>query len=445
MSHRPATLAIRPPRAQGATSASSWYAAVMRLAALLPGICLLTLLAACGSPGGETAGGDESSGDGSTGGPTTGGDETTGGTTGTGDSSTGDEPTGGDETTGDGPPPAPQLIPVMEDIVFYDGYAGTVDEPVPAGVVRHSNSLNATKLTDEQLASIQTTLDIGVIVGALCDNYDRIGAVHLALVPKGAPTYTPAEVQRIELARFITPFMNMNKAPTTVPYQWDADNVVPILKDEDLRAEYDIWLELSIFGVPYAANTEVAGCAGRNDTQLGTLLLHTDSTQPAEEFDTLLPLAIGQPFNNYAEGASDKVGTTTKTIQFELEKDSTATQLVLITSNHGANEGGEEYIRREHYVYVDEVLVLQYKPGRESCEPFRKYNTQGNGIYGASPKSDAAWQSFSNWCPGDIIDTRIIPLGAVKAGAHSFVINVPDATFTDAQGDFPFSLYVQAE
>ena len=283
-----------------------------------------------------------------------------------------------------------------------------------------------------------------MIVGALCDNYDRIGAVNLALVPKGAATYVPADVQRLELARFITPFMNMNKEPDSVPYQWQANNVVPILKDEALRAEYDLWFELYIFGVPYAANTEIPGCADRNDTQLGTLLLHTDSTALPEDFNVLLPLAINQPFNNYAEGASDAIGKTRKTIAFELPADTEAAQLVLITSNHGANAGGEEYIRREHYVGVDNKLVLQYKPGRTSCEPFRIYNTQGNGIYGPSAKSDAEWQSFSNWCPGDVIDTRIVPLGPVSAGAHTFVIEVPDAVFAGGQGDFPFSLYVQA-
>jgi hypothetical protein len=181
------------------------------------------------------------------------------------------------------------VLVLMEDVVFYDGYAGTVDEPVPEGVLRHSNSLHAIQFTDEQLAAIQSTLKIGVIVGALCDNYDRIGSVHLALVPKGAKTYVPAEVQRLELARFITPFMNMNKDPKTVPYQWDADNVVPILKDEQLRADYDLWFELMIFGVPYAANTEVPGCADRNDTQLGSLLLFTDSTRAAPDLNVLLP------------------------------------------------------------------------------------------------------------------------------------------------------------
>jgi hypothetical protein len=333
---------------------------------------------------------------------------------------------------------------LMEEVIFYDGYAATVDEPVPEGVIRHSNSLYATRFTEAHRDMLQSTLILGVIVGARCDNYDRIGSVHLALVPKGAETYIPAEVDRLELARFITPFMDMNESPMTVPYEFAVDSVVPILDSDALWAEYDLWLELSIFGVPYAANEEVAGCAGRNDTQAGTLLLYTDSMRAAQSFDVLLPLAIEEAFNDYAEGASDELGTTRKTIDFELPAAAEAAQLVLITSNHGANAGGEEYIRRDHFVYLDGELALQYKPGRESCEPFRVYNTQANGIYGPTPMTDEEWQSFSNWCPGDVIDIRVIPWGPVAAGAHQVVIDVPDATFTGDQGDFPFSLYVQA-
>ena len=73
------------------------------------------------------------------------------------------------------------------------------------------------------------------------------------------------------------------------------------------------------------------------------------------------------------------------------------------------------------------------------------FNTQANGIYGQYPRSDEEWQMFSNWCPGDVIDTRIFAWGAAKAGPHEFVIDVPDATFADMQGNFPFSLYVQTE
>lgn len=403
------------------------------------------LLVACGDASGDTT---VDPGTGTTpGDPSTGDDPTTGaaGTTTGSEPTTGEDPTGADESTGDAPPPAPESFWLLEDIVFYDGYAATVDEPIPAGVVRHSNALVATRLTDEQLAKFQNTLRLGVFVGALCDNYDRIGGVNLAMVPKGAQTYVPADVDRIEVARFITPFMNMNKDPKEVPYEWQADFLIPIIKDPELLAEYDLWFELMIFGVPYAANDEVAGCAGRNDTQLGSLGLYTTSKSPAQPFTELIPLAISEEFNNYAMGASDMIGTTRKTIPFELPADTPNAQLVLITSNHGANQGGEEYIRREHHVFVDGAEVLKYTPGRPTCEPFRKYNTQGNGIYGPSPRTDEEWQSFSNWCPGDIIDTRVIALGPASAGPHEFVIDVPDATFVDMQGTFPFSLFVQAE
>jgi hypothetical protein len=117
--------------------------------------------------------------------------------------------------------------------------------------------------------------------------------------------------------------------------------------------------------------------------------------------------------------------------------------LYLITSNHGANSGGEEYIRRIHNIYFDQNLVLTYTPGEPSCEPYRVYNTQGNGIYGPNPRTDAQWQSFSNWCPGAAIPIREINLGFLNNGAHTFKIDVPAAVFANNEGNFPVSLYLQ--
>lgn len=408
----------------------------MKLTRLACAIALL-LFSACPSDDGPTQGGEAS-------GSETGASSSSSGATTTEGASTSEESTAVGSSSDEGPPPEPVTFTLLDQVIFYDGYAATVDEPVPEGVIRHNNSLVATPLTAELRDQLQTTLEIGVYVHARCDNYDRLGGVNLALVPRGAETYVPEEVDRIEVARFITPFMDMNREPTYVPYPFEVSNVLAILKDEALLAEYDPWFELYVFGVPYAANEEVAGCAGRNDTQGGTLILHSESARPAEAWDVLVPLAINETFNNYAEGASDAVGTTRKTISFVLPAGVEEAQLVLITSNHGANEGGEEYIRRDHFVYVDGELALEYKPGRPTCEPFRRYNTQGNGIYGPSPRSDAEWQSFSNWCPGDVIDTRIIPWIAASGGAHEFVLDVPDATFTGGEGNFPVSLYVQA-
>src|SRR5690606_13115802 len=148
---------------------------------------------------------------------------------------------------------------VLDEILFYDGYAATVDHPVPDGVIRHRNDLYATRHTDEQLASFGSDVTVNVIVKAACDNYDRIGNVHLAFVPKGPTTYAPDEVQRIEIGRFITPFMNKNVMPNQVPYTYSLNNISRIFKDPEITANYDIWAELEIFGVPYAANTQIAG------------------------------------------------------------------------------------------------------------------------------------------------------------------------------------------
>jgi hypothetical protein len=335
-------------------------------------------------------------------------------------------------------------LAIFDQVVFYDGYASVVSEPVAEGAKRLRNDLYTRRLSDAELDAIDYTLLVRVVVGALCDNYDRMGSVALALVPKGESSYRSDEVERIEIGRYITPFMDFNREPAEVPYEFRADDLVAVLHDAELRAAFDLWLELELLGVPYAANDEVPGCAGRNDVFYGSVFLDSDSSRSAPTFDELIPLAYRQPFNNYQPGASDEPSLTRKTIEFELEKDTTQTQLVLITSNHGSNPGGEEYARRDHFVYVDGELQLTYKPGRPSCEPFRSYNTQPNGIYGSAPRSDSEWQSFSNWCPGDVIDTRRIPLGPLAAGSHRFVIDVPDAQFVDGEGDIPLSLYVQA-
>ncbi|MES2588888.1 MAG: peptide-N-glycosidase F-related protein [Bacteroidota bacterium] len=333
-------------------------------------------------------------------------------------------------------------LTIFDEILFYDGYAGVVNFPTPEGVIRHRNDLYAKKLSTEDLLSLGSTLNLDVTIKASCDNYDRIGSVNLAFVPKGDTSYIPDNVQRIELGRFITPFMNKNIQPDEVPYSFNIDNIAKIVKDVAMNQLYDFWVELHVFGVPYAANTQVAGCAGRNDVFFGTLKL-TSNSEVISSNDYILPLNFQNYLNDYQVGASDTIGKTTRTINFSLPTGLDQAKFYLITSNHGANNGGEEYNRRFHYIYFDSALVLTYKPGETTCEPYRIYNTQGNGIYGSNPKTNAQWQSFSNWCPGAVIPIREIDLGYLEAGEHSFKIDVPTAVFANNEGYFPISLYLQ--
>lgn len=350
-------------------------------------------------------------------------------------------------------------INVIDRATFYDGYL-VRKLPLTArfeGYHRPYTFLNVTPLSDEQLDMIGEKLTINVTLFPLCDNYDRIASVNLGMVPKGTQGYDVnfdgTDHMRLEIGRFITPFMNKNLEPKQVPYQFVVDNVSNILRDRTLREKYDFWVELMIFGVPYAANTQIAGCAGCNDVFRGSVDFVTDSV-PAPLIDTnvLVPVTIrtadyraDRGMNNYNESCTDTLGKTIKTFRFNVPEDCADGRLVLVMSNHGAGVNGEEYSRRMHYVYVDGELALTFKPGRQSCEPFRKYNSQANGIYGRRPMTDEKWQSFSNWCPGDVIDNRTIELGAVKAGDHSVTIDVPDAVFYGKDGYFPVSLYFQGD
>lgn len=333
-------------------------------------------------------------------------------------------------------------INLLNKVVFYDGYAKTVSASVPTGVERIDNTRYAIKLSESNRSEILNSLKMKVEIGALCDNYDRIGGVFLNIVPKG-DSVTSANAKRIEVGRFITPFMNKNKQPAVVPYEFDVSHLAAAFKSVDFNKDHDFWFELFVFGVPYAANKEVSGCAGRTDVFEGTLSLVTsESGNVATDF-YMQPIATYVNFNKYS--ATDIPGTTTKIYTITLNENLPETMFHLITSNHGANAGGEEYVRRKHFVYFNEEEVLTYTPGGKSCEPYRQYNTQGNGIYGTGTKSESWWTDWNNWCPGDVIPNRYIAVGDLEAGTHTFKITVPDAVFKDNQGNFPLSLYMYSK
>ncbi len=347
-----------------------------------------------------------------------------------------------------------QNVTIFNDVPFYSMYhylgEGQSLPPeaysqIPAGAIRlhgYERDIISRKLTPEEIANIGSSVSVEVDLIAACDNYDRLAGINIALVPKGLTTYTweQTDVKRIELGRFITPFMNKNKTPTTVPYQFKTNNLANLLHDTSITQNYDFWIEFRADGYSEAANTQVAGCAGRTDVFRGNLRFVSTGSVPTNS-NFFMPLLYRSNLNKY--NSTDEPGTTTRIVNFTLNTPVDNAVLHLISSNHGANSNGEEYVRREHYVYLDDNLVHQYKPGGKSCEPFRVVNTQNNGIYGSAEKTLRSWLSFSNWCPGDAIPNREIQLGNLAAGQHSITLKVPDAVFAGNEGYFPISMYLQ--
>ncbi|WP_164463235.1 peptide-N-glycosidase F-related protein [Chryseobacterium sp. G0201] len=336
------------------------------------------------------------------------------------------------------------MVNVISQAVYYDGYAATVSNPVPSGLIRLGNTRYARKLTDAELNSFKAKIAMRVSIGALCDNYDRLGEVFLALVPKNQSTYTidDVNVKRMEVGRYITPFMNKNRTPTEVPYTYDLSNLYSVFHDSALRNTYDMYMELDVFGVPYAAQTQVTGCSGRIDVFSGSLtFFSTDVGATPTNYNSLTPLLSYTRINNY--NSTDVPGETVRIVNFNLPNPVTNARFFVISTPHGANSGGEEYVRRQNYTYVDDVQVLTYTPGGISCEPFRVYNTQGNGIYGTTPKTFADWTSWNNWCPGNSVPIRGFVLPTMTAGNHTLKHTIPTAVFNQQQGDVYLSVYMQ--
>lgn len=347
-----------------------------------------------------------------------------------------------------------QNVTVFNDVPFYSMYHYLGENEtmppeaysqIPEGAIRlhaYEQDIISRKLTTAEISTIGNSVKMNIVLTAACDNYDRLAGVNLVLVPKGSTSYTfnQSDIKRIEIGRFITPFMNKNATLKQVPYSFQIDNISRILHDTALSATYDFWIEFRADGYSAAANTQVAGCADRTDVFRGNLEFVTTGTAPAEP-NFFLPLSYRQNLNNY--NATDVPGQTTRLVNFTLEEPVSNAVLHLSTSNHGSNSGGEEYVKRVHYVYLDDQLVHQYMPGGKNCEDYRKYNTQGNGIYGTSPKTLRNWLSWNNWCPGDAIPNREVNLGNLSAGNHTIKIDVPTAVFNQQQGYFPISMYIQ--
>lgn len=335
---------------------------------------------------------------------------------------------------------------LISDAVYYDGYAATVSTPVPPGLIRLGNTRYARKLTDTELNSFKAKIAMRVTIGALCDNYDRLGEVFLAMVPKNQATYemNDPNVKRIEVGRYITPFMNKNRSPIEVPYTYDISNLYSVFHDTTLRNAYDLYMELDVFGVPYAAQTQVQGCTNRIDVFSGTLtFFSTDNGATPSDYNTLVPLLSYNRLNNY--NSTDVTGETVRLVNFNLPESVNNAKFFVISTPHGADSGGEEYIRRQNYTYLDDVQMLTYTPGGTSCEPYRVYNTQGNGIYGTTPSSFAEWTSWNNWCPGNSVPIRGFTLPSLSAGNHTLKHSIPTAVFNQQKGDVYLSVYMQGK
>jgi len=318
------------------------------------------------------------------------------------------------------------VISVIKDVDFFDGYAKPVNEPVKQGVIRISNTKYIRKLSNQEKQSIGDSTIVKVIVKAGCDDYDRIGRVTLFYVPKDK-NYDSPEAKQFELLRIMTPFNYKTREPDNVPYTAPIHQLAGLFKD----ASADVWIMTEIFGTTSAGQKETMGCDGSLLTYRASVNLISYKTKKTSH---VKPIALLSYFPLDGKDTTD--GHNAKEASFHLDNSIKSAVLYLITSGHGAAQGGEEYNWREHVIYVD-GKEFTHVDVSQNCAPYEIYNTRTNGIYGANIA-----QERRTWCPGGPVPIRAIALGTLPSGNHTIKIAVPDANLLRTQSTYYLSAYI---
>lgn len=246
----------------------------------------------------------------------------------------------------------------------------------------------------------------------------------------------------VELMRFMTPFgvgfyssnndtLTSKRRPVYIPkwekcVQWQQDitDLYPLLEDEAYVGVFiDTWTEQG-----YLASMEL---------QFKESTISCDRIQRRQVMPLLNTVYyIGQ---EYPDIFARKPITT----DFVLPKGARNVRLKYIVTGHGGHDGGDEFVQKENILSVDGKDVKRFIPWRDDCASFRRFNPATgvwlekrvasyigeDGYTEKEVEEPVASSDFSrsNWCPGTDVVPEEVELGDLKAGRHTFTVDIPKA------------------
>lgn len=246
----------------------------------------------------------------------------------------------------------------------------------------------------------------------------------------------------VELMRFMTPFgvgfyssnndtLSSKRRPVYIPkwekcVQWQQDitDLYPLLEDEAYVGVFiDTWTEQG-----YLASMEL---------QFKESPITCDRMQRRQVMPLLNTVYyIGQ---EYPDIFARKPITT----DFVLPKGVRNVRLKYIVTGHGGHDGGDEFVQKENILSVDGKEVKRFIPWRDDCASFRRFNPATgvwlekrvasyigeDGYTEKEVEEPVASSDFSrsNWCPGTDVVPEEVELGDLKAGRHTFTVDIPKA------------------
>lgn len=167
-------------------------------------------------------------------------------------------------------------------------------------------------------------------------------------------------------------------------------------------------------------------------TKNGHQVSATLTTHPEESVSDkkVIPLFFTLPIlemqgNEYPHHFRDTNGIE---VEFELKNDEKEVTFRYTTTGHGGYTEGDEFQPKINSIYLDDVCISKIIPWKQDCGSYRNQNPSSGDFSNGLSSSDL---SRSNWCPGQVTNPYLIPLGALKAGKHKIRITIPEAETTE--------------
>jgi len=132
-------------------------------------------------------------------------------------------------------------------------------------------------------------------------------------------------------------------------------------------------------------------------------------------------------------------------LTFELPEKFKKATLHYTVSGHGGHKDGDEFVKKNNIIKINNDTVFQKTPWRDDCASFRRFNPS-SGVW--TEKRTAMYYdmdtgkkiekeieeiiassdySRSNWCPGSYVEPEVIDIGHLSSGKHSISISIPEA------------------
>ncbi|RNL75223.1 hypothetical protein ED312_21810 [Sinomicrobium pectinilyticum] len=308
-----------------------------------------------------------------------------------------------------------EITPNSLQIAYNEGFYGiyTSEEQWGECTVLSPNTVRIDqvnyirKLTNEEKNQIGDSISFRIELYAAYDEWDRNANSWYFKVPKGTTITSKEDLEGIgkfPLIIYTTPYFHHENEFNHITYERNISAYAQDLRDP----ESDIYIQYEVESNPQKFFSDTIPYCDQPGFRADIFIDTKDKgTIPNTVTNVYVPLIS----RNLEEG--EEVFSTS----FKLGEDIEDAYIWYTSSGHGSKE---EARTRQHLVSIDDKEVANFD-SKIACTPYEYYdeiNPWGRKCPGCT------WRyPTRNWCQGGEIEPRILKLGSLAKGTHTFTLD----------------------